>query len=86
MAKNGQMQGLLTEFRGVYEGRLRRLDEADRQGEDTQKVLMSCNNFYIQIKLNLIPKRLLFWIQYVLSHPKQVEACLCYDRQCLKFR
>ena len=37
--RNGQMQGLLTEFRGVYESRLRRLDDAERHGEDTQKVI-----------------------------------------------
>ena len=34
----GQMQGLLGEFRGLYESRLQRLDEAEKAGEDTQKV------------------------------------------------
>ena len=33
-----QMQGLLNEFRGLYESRLRKLDEADRAGENTEKV------------------------------------------------
>lgn len=36
--KSGQMQSLLGEFKGLYEGRLRRLDEAERSGEDTSKV------------------------------------------------
>ena len=35
---NHQMEGLLTEFRRVYEAKLRRLDEAERNGQDTQKV------------------------------------------------
>ena len=36
--RNGQMQGLLSEFRGLYESKLKRLDESDLAGEDTQKV------------------------------------------------
>ncbi len=32
------MQGLLTEFRGLYENRLRKLDEAERAGENIDKV------------------------------------------------
>ena len=34
----GQMHGLLAEFKGLYEGKLRRLDDAERIGEDTSKV------------------------------------------------
>ena len=37
-SKGGQMQGLLKEFRGVYESRLKRLDEAEKAGENTEKV------------------------------------------------
>lgn len=36
--RNGGMQNLLGEFKGLYETRLRRLDEADHSGEDTAKV------------------------------------------------
>ncbi len=35
---SGQMQGLLSEFRGLYESKLRRLDEAERAGEDIDRV------------------------------------------------
>lgn len=35
---SGQMQNLLGEFKGVYESRLQRLDDAERLGEDTHKV------------------------------------------------
>ena len=35
---SGQMQGLLNEFRGLYESKLKRLDEAERSGEDNNKV------------------------------------------------
>ena len=38
VSKGGQMQGLLNEFRGLYEGRLKRLDEAEKAGENTEKV------------------------------------------------
>lgn len=38
-SSSGQMQNLLQEFRGLYEGRLRRLDESGKTGEDTQKVM-----------------------------------------------
>ena len=34
----GQMHGLLSEFRNLYENRLRRLDESGRTGEDSLKV------------------------------------------------
>ena len=49
--KGGQMQGLLKEFRGVYESRLKRLDEAEKAGENTAKVsrtstfLLQCHSF-----------------------------------------
>ncbi len=33
-----QMQGLLSEFRGLYESRLRKLDEEEKVGKNTQKV------------------------------------------------
>ena len=32
------MQSLLGEFKGIYEGKLKRLDEADKSGEETSKV------------------------------------------------
>ena len=35
---DSQMRGLLNEFRGIYEGRLKKLDEAEKAGQDTQKV------------------------------------------------
>ena len=35
---SGQMQGLLSEFKGLYEGRLKRLDEVEAAGEETTKV------------------------------------------------
>lgn len=37
-ARSGQMHSLLGEFKGLYEGRLKRLDEAEVSGEDTLKV------------------------------------------------
>ena len=37
-SSSDQMQGLLNEFRGLYEGRLRKLDEAEKTGEKTEKV------------------------------------------------
>jgi hypothetical protein len=36
--KGGQMQKLLGEFKGLYEGKLKRLDEAERSGEDVNRV------------------------------------------------
>lgn len=36
--KGGQMQNLLGEFKGLYEGKLKRLDEAERSGEDISRV------------------------------------------------
>jgi len=36
--RSGGMQNLLGEFKGLYETRLRRLDEAEHSGEDTTKV------------------------------------------------
>ena len=36
--KGGQMQNLLSEFKGLYEGKLKRLDEAERAGEDINRV------------------------------------------------
>lgn len=36
--KGGQMHSLLGEFKGLYEGKLKRLDEAERGGEDTNRV------------------------------------------------
>ena len=32
------MQGLLSEFKGLYESRLKSLDEAEKAGDDTHKV------------------------------------------------
>ena len=50
----GQMQGLLSEFRGLYESRLRKLDDAERAGEDIQKVCImaesSCYHFHCAIQ------------------------------------
>ena len=39
-SNSGQMQGLLNEFRGLYGSRLRKLDEAERSGENTEKVYL----------------------------------------------
>ena len=36
--EGGQMQNLLGEFKGLYEGRLKRLEEADKNGEDNLRV------------------------------------------------
>ena len=36
--ESGQMQNLLGEFKGLYEGRLKRLEDAEKKGEDTTKV------------------------------------------------
>lgn len=38
LKKGGQMQNLLGEFKGLYEGKLKRLDDAERAGEDINKV------------------------------------------------
>ncbi|KAJ8302528.1 hypothetical protein KUTeg_018924 [Tegillarca granosa] len=45
--KSGQMQSLLGEFKGLYEGRLRRLDEAERSGEDTSKTRVRILQAYV---------------------------------------
>ena len=37
-ARSGHMHSLLGEFKGLYEGRLKRLDETQGSGEDTLKV------------------------------------------------
>jgi len=36
--EGGQMQNLLGEFKGLYEGRLKRLEEAEKGGEETTRV------------------------------------------------
>lgn len=36
--EGGQMQNLLGEFKGLYEGRLRRLEETEKGGEENQRV------------------------------------------------
>ena len=38
--ESGQMQNLLGEFKGLYEGRLKKLEEAEIQGEDTLRVMI----------------------------------------------
>ena len=38
--ESGQMQNLLGEFKGLYEGRLKKLEEAEQQGDDTLRVLI----------------------------------------------
>ena len=38
VGESGQMQNLLGEFKGLYEGRLKRLEEAERTGEDNIRV------------------------------------------------
>ncbi len=38
---SSQMQGLLSEFRGLYESRLHKLDEAEKAGEDTHRVIIT---------------------------------------------
>lgn len=40
-ARSGQMHSLLGEFKGLYEGRLKRLDETEGSGDDTSKVWVS---------------------------------------------
>lgn len=40
--KGGQMQTLLVEFRGLYEGKLKRLDDRERAGEEVNKVSFIC--------------------------------------------
>ena len=37
--ESGQMQNLLGEFKGLYEGRLKKLEEAEIQGEETLRVI-----------------------------------------------
>jgi hypothetical protein len=49
--KGGQMQKLLGEFKGLYEGKLKRLDEAERSGEDVNRVgcllfISSCGDLF----------------------------------------
>ena len=34
----GQMQNLLGEFKGLYEGRLKKFEEAEAQGDETLRV------------------------------------------------
>ena len=43
--RKGQVQNLLGEFKNLYEGKLKRLDEADRGGEETTKVSLLYVNF-----------------------------------------
>ena len=38
--ESGQMQNLLGEFKGLYESRLKRLEEAEQTGEDNTKVFI----------------------------------------------
>lgn len=40
-SRSGQMHSLLGEFKGLYEGRLKRLDETEGSGDDTSKVWVS---------------------------------------------
>ena len=42
---SGQMEGLLNEFKELYEAKLRRLDEDEVLGHDTQKV---CLKVYLE--------------------------------------
>ena len=37
--ESGQMQNLLGEFKGLYEGRLKKLEESEIQGEETLRVI-----------------------------------------------
>lgn len=53
--KKGQMQNLLGEFKGLYEGKLKRLDEAEKAGEETSKVCQQYNLDERQISLQLQP-------------------------------
>lgn len=39
-AESGQMQNLLGEFKGLYEGRLKKLEEAEQEGDDTLRVMV----------------------------------------------
>lgn len=36
--EGGQMQNLLGEFKGLYEGRLKRLEEGEKTGEENTRV------------------------------------------------
>ena len=38
--ESGQMQNLLGEFKGLYEGRLKKLEDAEEQGDDTSRVFV----------------------------------------------
>lgn len=46
--EGGQMQNLLGEFKGLYEGRLKRLEEADKNGEENMRVsfFFICINYF----------------------------------------
>ena len=45
--RSGGMQNLLGEFKGLYETRLRRLDEAEHSGEDTTKTRVRIMQAYV---------------------------------------
>jgi len=42
--EGGQMQNLLGEFKGLYEGRLRRLEEGEKNGEENTRVSLIFTN------------------------------------------
>uniref|UniRef100_A0A0B7AUF6 Uncharacterized protein n=1 Tax=Arion vulgaris TaxID=1028688 RepID=A0A0B7AUF6_9EUPU len=45
--KTGQMQGLLGEFKVLYEGKLKKLDDADKTGEETTKMRVRVLQAYV---------------------------------------
>uniref|UniRef100_K1R9C8 Uncharacterized protein n=1 Tax=Magallana gigas TaxID=29159 RepID=K1R9C8_MAGGI len=46
-ARSGQMHSLLGEFKGLYEGRLKRLDETEGSGDDTLKTRVRILQAYV---------------------------------------
>ena len=50
----GQMQNLLGEFKGLYEGRLKKLEEAEAQGDETLRV-------YFHYYWSKLSANVLFW-------------------------
>ncbi|XP_035826995.1 uncharacterized protein LOC118478143 [Aplysia californica] len=46
-SRKGQMQSLLGEFKGLYEGKLKRLDDADKAGEETSKMRVRVLQSYV---------------------------------------
>ena len=52
----GQMQNLLGEFKGLYEGRLKKLEEAEAQGDETLRVYF--HYYWSELSINVLGLRL----------------------------